>query len=130
MDKLLIRITQYLIGILHRKGYNIGKLKPIEEHDLHKSKLINDLYETQKNLSLLRAEIIQKQVYLLKSMKEPMTMLLKNMEDTEDRTQLMNSISKQYKSINLKIDDHQIKLKEYENSFNNLEEFNKKKQIV
>ena len=100
MDKILIKITKYFINLLIKKGYDISKLKPIFDEESKKANFEFDLYEKQRNLSLLRAEIIQKQEFLLRSMKEPMTILLKNMEDTEDRTQLMNSISKQYKSIN------------------------------
>ncbi len=131
MDKILIKITKYFINLLIKKGYDISKLKPIFDEESKKANFEFDLYEKQRNLSLLRAEIIQKQEFLLRSMKEPMTILLKNMEDTEDRTQLMNSISKQYKSINNKVDEHELKLKEFEVSFNNLNEFNnKKKEIV
>jgi hypothetical protein len=129
MTKLLIAITERLIDILRTKGVDIRKLKPIKEEDQTHRSLESNLYLKQGDLSMLRAEIIMLQNDLIKTIRDPVMEVLHKMEDTEDRTNLIMSWARQLKYINAKVDEHLRLIKEFEDAYNKLTEFeNKTKQ--
>ena len=127
MNKILFKITEGLMTILKQRGVDISKLKPLTKKERDIETLSNHLYDLQATISIKRAEIVDIQNGLIVSMEPIVFSVLGQTDDNWQKTTLTKVWIDKLNEINVKINEHEELLQDFEATYYNIE--NTKKSL-
>lgn len=119
--KILYSITEWLLRILKTRGVDTSRLNPKTKNELEFETHSNSLINLQGEISIKRAEIIDNQRDLLAMVEPTLFSTLGDSKDGWQKTTVTKLWFDKLGEINHLIDEHQILLKEFEETYIKIE---------
>jgi hypothetical protein len=121
MTKILFNITEWLLTILKTRGVDITTLNPKTKKDVEVEYNKNQLVGLQAQISIKRAEIIDGQRDLLGMIEPTLFNVLGQTNDSWEKTTVTKLWFDKLRTINDLIDEHQVLIKEFEDTYVKIE---------
>jgi hypothetical protein len=126
MTNIITQLTKFLLKILKLRGVDVSKLNPTNSSELSYNKMKEKLIFVQSEISIKRAEIIEKQNNLMVGIEPFLFDKMSNANNGWETNTITKFWVETLNDVRKIIDEHEQLITDFENLYNEINNLKKK----